>query len=133
MGSHRVIVLDTHAWIWWVSDPSLLSKLAERAIRNARTISIPAIVVWEFAMLVSKGRLEIDRPPLEWVRAALALPRVELLSLSPMVAVHSTQLGGGFHGDPADRLIVASAAVESAPLVSKDERIHEYGGIPVIW
>ena len=84
-------------------------------------------------MLVAKGRLEVDRPPLEWARAALALPGVELMPLTAMIAVHSTQLGGGFHGDAADRVIVASAAIESAPLVSRDEKISEYGGVPVIW
>jgi len=128
-----MIVLDTHAWIWWVSDPRRLSKPAERAIRRAKTVGVPAIALWEFAMLLSKGRIEVDRPPLEWVRAALALPRVELLPISPAIAIHSTQLGGNFHGDPADRLIVATAMSESAPLVSRDDKIQEYGGIPVVW
>jgi PIN domain nuclease of toxin-antitoxin system len=128
-----MIVLDTHVWIWWVSDPRRLSKDAERAIRSARRIGVPAISLWEFAMLRAKGRIETDRPPLEWVRLALALPRVELLPLTPAIAVHSSQLGGDFHGDPADRLIVATALAESAPLVSRDEKIHKYGGIPVVW
>jgi len=128
-----VIVLDTHVWIWLVSEPKRLSKPAERAIRSAKKIGIPAISLWEFAMLRAKGRIETDRPPLEWVRLALAQPRVELLPLTPAIAVHSSQLGGDFHGDPADRLIVATALAESAPLVSRDEKIRKYGGIPVVW
>lgn len=126
-------VFDTHAWIWWVSDPENLSKAAQKEIRAARAIGVSAISCWEFATAVAKGRLTVDRSPLEWIEQALALPRVELLPLSPAVSVRATQLGGGFHGDPADRIIVATALLESAVLVTKDAKIRDYAPVRALW
>lgn len=126
-------LLDTHAWLWWVSDPSLLSKIALREIRRADRIGVSAISCLEVATAVAKGRISVDRGILDWLEQALAQPRVELLPLTPRVSVKATQLGAAFHGDPADRIIVATAILESAVLVTKDFRIRKYPGVPAIW
>ena len=118
-----MIILDTHAWIWWVSDPGRLGRKATRVIRSARALGVAAISCWEVATLVEKGRIRLDRSPLDWIEEALALPRVELFPLTPAVAVRAAQLGPAFPGDPADRLIAATALIQSAPLVTKEVRV----------
>lgn len=84
-------------------------------------------------MLVEHERLRLDRDLMDWIYQALALPRVVLLPLSPEVTVKSTQLGPGFPGDPADRLIVATAILESAKLVTRDKRIRRYPAVTTLW
>lgn len=128
-----MIVLDTHAWLWWVSDPSRLSRAAHRRIRAATQIGISAISCLEVATAVTKGRITLDRAVLDWLEQALSLPKVELIPLTPLIAVKATQLGNDFPGDPADRVIAATSIVESAPLVTKDSRVHASGAVAVIW
>jgi PIN domain nuclease of toxin-antitoxin system len=127
-----VIILDTHAWIWWVSDPSRLGRRGRAAIDAADRIGIPAVCCFEVAAALARGRISLDRAPLEWLEQALALPRVQLRPLTPSVAVRATQLGA-FHGDPADRLIVATALIDGTTLVTKDKHIREYATVTTIW
>lgn len=85
-------------------------------------------------MLVAKGKLALGRPVIEWVRVALAVEGLNLAPLPVEVAVRAGELGrDGFHGDPADRLIVAAALHFQVPLVTKDGPIREWGGVPTIW
>jgi PIN domain nuclease of toxin-antitoxin system len=128
-----VIVLDTHAWVWWVASPDKLSVKARRAVAGARTRAVCAISVWEVAMLVERERLTLDRDVLMWIEQSLAEPGIELLPLSPTIAVRSTRLGRHFHGDPADRIVVATALERRCPLVTKDERIRRYGEVTAVW
>lgn len=128
-----MIVLDTHAWIWWAASSRELSAPARHAIDGADCVGVCAISLWEVAMLVAKGRLEFDRDPLEWMQQALALPRVELLPVTPDVAVEAAALGGEFPGDPADRLIVATALDYGAPLVTRDAKIRRSGVVRTVW
>ena len=78
-------------------------------------------------MLESKGRVHILVPPDEWVREALAMPGLTLAPLTPEIALESTRLPGTFHGDPSDRIIVATARKMSARLLTSDEKIIQYG------
>lgn len=126
-------VLDTHAWLWWVSKDAKLGRAAAAEIRRARRIGVCAISCLEVATAVAKGRIQLDRDPLAWMQQALALERVELLPVSPAIAVQATQLGREFHGDPADRLIVATALLEAATLVTKDDRIRSYPAVTTVW
>ena len=128
-----MIVLDTHAWLWWVGAPSRLGRAAARAIRVAKGIGIPAVCCLEVAVAAARGRIALDRPTLDWLHDALALPRVVLLPLSPAVAVKAAELPRSFPGDPADRLIVATAILESAFLVSRDDRIQGCPGVRTVW
>lgn len=126
-------ILDTHTWIWWVSDPARLGKAARRAVDRARTIGIPSICCLEVSVLAARGRIRFDRPTLDWIHDTLALPHVELMPITPAVAVKAAELPASFPGDPADRLIVATAVLESAALVTKDERIQGFAGVRAIW
>lgn len=126
-------VVDTHAWIWWVSEPARLGRTARRMLDGAKRVGVPAICCLEVAALAARGRLSLDRPPLEWMNAALALPHVELLPLTPAVAVKAAGLPATFPGDPADRLIVATALLEAAALVTKDDRIRRSSTTQTVW
>lgn len=124
------LVLDTHVWLWVVEgDAAALSTGAIEAIgESSRSggVLVSAISVWEVAMLEAKGRISLTRPVDEWVRAALRAPGVRLLPLSPDIAIDSTRLPGTSHGDPADRMLMASARVAGARLVTCDGAILDY-------
>ena len=128
-----MIVLDTHAWIWWAAGSTRLPALARRAIDGAPLVGVCTISLWEVAMLVAKRRLELDRDPLEWLKQALALPRVELLQISPAIAAQAAGLPSTFPGDPADRLIVATALHERTAIVTRDTRIPKFAGVTTVW
>ncbi len=129
-----MIVLDTHVWVWWAAEvPRRVSARARRAIAESPAVGVSAISTWEVAMLVAKGRLDLDRDVLVWIRQALALPRVTLVPLTPEIAVRSTRLGDAFPGDPADRILVATARELGAVLVTKDGALRKTGGVRTIW
>lgn len=127
------VVLDTHAWLWWVSRPASLGRGAASRIASARRIGISAVSCLEVAVAVAKGRISLDRAPLDWLEQALALPHVELVALTPRIAVAASQLGRDFPGDPADRVIAATAQLEGAILLTKDRRIRSYPGLAAEW
>jgi PIN domain nuclease of toxin-antitoxin system len=127
-----VIVLDTHAWLWWLSGTARLGRVAGRRIDEADTIGVPAICCFEVAAAVHRGRLALDRGVLDWLDAALATPRVALLPLTPRVAVRASSLIG-FHGDPADRLIVATALEAGSALVTRDGAIRRAKLVETVW
>ena len=128
-----MILLDTHAWIWWVSQSPKLSAAARQAIENETKASVAVISCWEVAMLMDKGRLKLDREVGLWVEQALALPKLEVLPLTAQIAVASVRLPADFHSDPADRMIVATARQYNVPVVTKDERIQQSGLVRTIW
>jgi PIN domain nuclease of toxin-antitoxin system len=128
-----MIILDTHAWIWWVNESSQLTPRAWEIIQEADYIGVCSISCWEVAMLVAKGRLGLSMDVQVWIDLALQRPKVILLPLTPEIAVLATRLPGNFHGDPADRLIVASCLLHQAALVSKDEKIQQWSYLQVFW
>jgi PIN domain nuclease of toxin-antitoxin system len=88
-----VIVLDTHALIWWAASPSALSRPARRAIAATDELGVCAISLWEVSTLVRKGRLELDRPVVQWVAEAMALPKVVELPLVARIALQAGTFG----------------------------------------
>ncbi|MEO0557604.1 MAG: type II toxin-antitoxin system VapC family toxin [Bacteroidota bacterium] len=121
-----MIVLDTHIWIWWVNGSNQLTADQERELNAEERIGVSTISCWEVAKLVEKGRLELDRPVLEWLTRALRYPGVELVALSPEIAADSAALPGEFHRDPADQILVATARVLGCRLVTSDRKILDY-------
>lgn len=129
-----MIVLDTHAWFFWVNDSlDRFSEDALDAIKSHDTLGVSIISCWEIAMLVAKDRLRLRIDVQQWVDQALKYPGIRLLNIDPEIAVLSTRLPGRFHGDPADRLIAATCMKHHALLVSKDKKIHQWKHIRVIW
>lgn len=128
-----MIVLDTHSLLWWVSEPGQLGRGARRELSAARRIGVSAISCYEIALLAARNRIQFDRDSGEWLDDALSLPGVELLPLTPAIAVRAAQLGGAFPGDPGDRIITATAITHEATLVTKDKRIRDSGAVTTIW
>lgn len=124
----RAVVLDTHVWLTLVNGGAL-STAALRAIDAAAqrgTILIPAIVIWEVAMLEKRGRIALGQPCRQWVEGAFAAPGVALAPLTPDIAIESCSLPGQFNRDPADRMIVATARVHDAAILTRDRVILAY-------
>lgn len=131
-----MIVLDTHAWLWWVSNPELLSGAATEAIAAARLrreLFVSSISVWEVAMLTQKGRLQLTLDVRDWVARCEALPFLQFVPVNNALAVQSTRLPDGLHGDPADRIIVATTLSLGATLVTKDEKLLSYPPLKALW
>lgn len=128
-----MIVLDTHIWIWWVNDSSQLSEQYKQWIQDYQPqgLGISIISCWEVAKLVEKNRLVLSIPVDEWLKTALAYPGVRLLDLTVPIVVQSTQLSG-FHNDPADQIIVATAKVYDFLLLTADGKILNYTGVKTL-
>ncbi|HRP24153.1 MAG TPA: type II toxin-antitoxin system VapC family toxin [Thauera sp.] len=124
------LVLDTHVLVWLVQGDSrlhaeIVCQIDEFA-RQTRVL-VPAISLWEIGMLVAKGRLQLAQDVQQWVDAVLGLPGLGLAALEPAIAVASSRLPGALHGDPADRMIAATARHHDALLVTADEKLLAYG------
>jgi PIN domain nuclease of toxin-antitoxin system len=129
-----MVVLDTHAWIWWMDDPSRLSPAAWQALERAEAIGVAAISCWEAGMLALTGRVTFEPQVERWVRLALGAQGVSALPTSPKVALDAALLGGeGFAGDPADRLIYATAVDAGATLVTRDSRMRAFDPRGTLW
>lgn len=133
-----MIVLDTHALIWWASgNKEELSAAALQAIENelkdGGQIYVSSISAWELAMLVAKGRVALSMDVAEWLSYVGSIEAVNFVPVDNEIAVKSTELPGDFHKDPADRLIVATARKLAAPLVTADEKIRAYQHVRTIW
>jgi PIN domain nuclease of toxin-antitoxin system len=130
-----MILLDTHVLIWWMARTGRLSDEAAAAVARSVALVSP-ISFWELAVLMDRGRVALDREISRWCRDLLASGTVRTASLTPSAAIAAAQLPR-FHGDPADRLIYATARDLGIPLVSKDEKIREYASryrdVEVIW
>lgn len=123
------LVLDTHVWIWLMEgDSSLKGPVRRRIEASSRDgkLLISAISVWEVGMLEMKGRITLAEDCAAWVSGALSAPGVSLMPLSPEIALASSRLPRGFHGDPADRIITASARSCGGTLVTADRAILSY-------
>lgn len=123
-------VLDTHAWIWWVTQDSRLGRSLVAALDELPPDQRPILCdvsLWEAATLLEKGRLSFTIRFEEWLEAAAHPRTVRLVPISPAIAAEVAALPKTFHRDPADRLIVATCRVMKLPLVSKDNRIMRSG------
>jgi PIN domain nuclease of toxin-antitoxin system len=129
MSEPRPLLLDTHAWLWLEAGSDELSAGARRAISTALGVGllrVAAISLWELALLASRGRVVLGKPTNLWLEAALADPGPIIEPLSARVAIESCELPGALHRDPADRMIVATARVINATLMTRDRRILDY-------
>ena len=117
---------DTHVLIWWLGEPRRLSP-AQRRILGRVSVESPLLVsdisLWEIANLVGRGRLTLDQPLRGWLEAAVAPPLVERLGISPAIAAEVAALPDTLHRDPVDRILIATARVHGATLLTQDERL----------
>ncbi len=119
-----MIILDTHIWVWWVHNDKSLSETYRDHIKHSEAdgLGLSVISCWEVAKLVEIKKLTLHCPITEWMDTALHYPGVELLELTPQIAIESTQLPGVFHRDPADQMIVATARMYDCFLLTMDEQ-----------
>ena len=125
----RPLVLDTHVWVRYALGVRDLVPAAVKAIDSAvarGALLIPAIAVWEIALLVQRNRILLEQPIRQWIETALLQPGVALAPLTPDIAIDSCSLPGDFHKDPADRMIVATARVHNAVVLTQDRAILAY-------
>jgi PIN domain nuclease of toxin-antitoxin system len=131
MGGVSVILLDTHIWYWWVDDPTQLSasQITHLQINEPTGLGVSVFSCWELAKKVEKGKLNLSLPIDQWIQKALNYPGIQLLPLSPEIAIESTCLPKPFHGDPADQIIVATARILNLPLLTADSKILNYSHV----
>jgi PIN domain nuclease of toxin-antitoxin system len=121
------VLLDTHVWIWWLTPGSPLSQ-GEKASLDAAAgrgeLCVSAISLWEAQLLHSKGRLELPLPFADWLVRATDERMITVLPPDVNVILALDALPKAFHGDPADRLIVASARRHGLRLATRDAGIR---------
>ena len=125
----QLLLLDTHVWIWLMLESGELAIGARAAINRAAAsgqLRIAAISVWEAALLASRGRIALGRPLSQWINSAVSAPGISVQPLLPQIAVEACCLPETLHRDPADRMIVATARVTNARLMTRDRRLLEY-------
>jgi PIN domain nuclease of toxin-antitoxin system len=126
-------LLDTHAWIQRALGEPLPPLVDQTLTRHAETLAIADISLWETAKLVELARLQLSITLAEFFRLAIT-PELTVLSITPAIAERVTGLeAAGFHKDPADQLIVATALVHGLRLISDDTRIRQWAGVPLLW
>ena len=139
-----MILLDTHALIWWAAgnhtrlSANALAAIDQEIESAGRSGGSPGLLVsaiscWEVAMLVNRGRLALSLDVERLLALLASHPAVRLLGLDPAVAVAATRLPEPFHADPADRFLVAQARELGIPLLSADNKILSYGHVRSLW
>jgi len=129
------ILIDTHILILWLDSEERLSPAQRQAIAQTGSknpILLSDISLWEVATLKSLGRIAFDRPLREWLTAASAPPLVRRVHITPAIAAQVAALPDSFHRDPADRIIVSSAILNGAVLLTNDEQIREAGVVETL-
>jgi PIN domain nuclease of toxin-antitoxin system len=132
----EVVLLDTHAFVWWISSPQRLSKRARQRIDTAASqsaIYVSSISIWEIVLLVSRGRLEFSVDVEDWINLCESLPFLNFVPVDNHVAIKANRLPEPFHQDPADRMILATASILKATLITRDDKILNYPHVESFW
>jgi PIN domain nuclease of toxin-antitoxin system len=132
-----MIVLDTHVLVWWVDgETKKLSRKARQALERhgeRHELLVSSVSIFEITTLERRGRLRFRIPASEWLAQVRRLPEYRIEPLTDDVAERAGQFGDAFPGDPADRLISATALLAGVPLVTHDERLRGVGYLNTIW
>src|SRR5207244_4880141 len=120
----------------WLSNPEKLLPAARKALQHAaknRAVYVSSISAWEIAFLAAKGRLSFTMDAQDWIARSESLPFFHFVPVDNAIAVRSVRLPEPFHRDPADRIIVATAMMMGATVVSSDRKILKYSHVKAIW
>jgi PIN domain nuclease of toxin-antitoxin system len=118
------VVLDTHVVHWWSAEPERVSRRAAAALSDAEELAVAAITWWELAWLARHERIRIAIPLRTWLDRLAE--HVRTLPLTPAIADTAVSLPASFPGDPADRLIYATAIEHGFELVTKDRKLRRH-------
>ena len=128
------LLLDTHAWLWRLLDPSRISADAEEAIADSGSeLFLSPISTWEALVLARKGRLSLNPTPHEWVLDALRRTALAAAPLNHGIALRSETLDGFASEDPADRFLVATALELELTLVTADQAMQDFAPVATLW
>ena len=117
------LLLDTHIWLWMAIEPRRLDrKVARRLEASSSELWISSISIWEAVAAAEKRRVDLGPDPIGWVERALAANVVSAASITQEIVLEARRIMS-WHGDPADRLIVATARILDLTLVTADEKI----------
>lgn len=122
------VILDTHVWVWWLLPDSPLPEKDRKALDRLASdqgICLSAISLWEVQMLHNKKRVQLPIPFATWLRRAASADMLTVLPLNADTVIAVDDLPAGFHGDPADRMIVGTARAHNLPLATRDEVIKK--------
>lgn len=131
-----MIVLDTHVWVWWVNDPKDLSRRAGKLVETAAAegrLHVSSISVLEVGLLTAKGRLRLTMDTQKWVERSEHLPFLHFVPVDNEIALGSIALRGSAPADPADRIIIATALILGATLVTRDDALLKYPYVRTAW
>lgn len=132
-----MIVLDTHVLVWWVDgETKKLSRKARQALEQhgkRNELMVSSITFFEITTLERRGRLRFKIPASEWLAQVRRLPEYRIEPLPDEVAERAGQFGDTFPGDPADRMITATALLRDVPLVTHDEKLRSVEYLKTIW
>jgi PIN domain nuclease of toxin-antitoxin system len=131
-----VTVLDTHALMWWADENSKLSKKARQAATVAarrRELIASAISIFEITTLERRGRIALKIPLDEWLDSLRVLPELTIQPVTDEIAERAGAFGDVFPGDPADRIIAATALVLDVPLITADTKLRGIPTLTTIW
>jgi PIN domain nuclease of toxin-antitoxin system len=128
-----MIIVDTHILVWWVQNDRRLIRKHRQCLQDYESegLGVSIVSCWEIAKLAERNRLILPLPINQWLEGALAYPGVQLLNLTLPIVVDSTQLSG-FHSDPFDQIIVATARSYGCPLLTVDAKILNYSGVETL-
>lgn len=131
-----MILLDTHALIWWVSDmdkiPLNARQAIQKEIKNGQ-LGVSSISIWEICMLVKKGRLKLTMNLDLWLQKVESLPILSFIPVDNYIAKNSVSLDADALKDPADRIIAATALHSGLTLITGDQKIRKCGLVKTIW
>lgn len=127
------VLLDSHVVHWWSAEPTRVGARAAEAIREADTLAIADISWFELAWLAHNHRIVVAGPIDTWLQGLSS--QLQTVPVTASTAARAVRLPTSFPGDPADRLIFATAAEHGWPLISKDEamRAHRVPGVEIVW
>jgi PIN domain nuclease of toxin-antitoxin system len=125
-------LFDTHALIWTVEDHPI-SAAAEHAISSAavkgQPIYVSPITAWERGMLIAKGRMSSSLSPKAWFQSVVSRPQIALAELTADILTDASFLPAPLHGDPADRILIATARALNLTLITRDRGILRYAAL----
>jgi len=124
------LLLDTHIWLWSLAEPSRLAKQVIREIENTRNeLWLSPVSSWEALLLHAKGRIRLHENLKDWMQQSVEHFREAPLTHEIVLTAHELPLQ---HADPADRFLVATAAVLDLTLVTADRRLLGLGTIATL-
>jgi PIN domain nuclease of toxin-antitoxin system len=127
--SDPLLLLDTHVWIWETSATGQLSSHVRARINDAAEagrLRLSLISAWEISLLAARSRIDLGRPTASWIAEAVRQSRIVFEPVTVEIAIEAGHLPDGFRSDPADQIIVATARITGAELVTRDRRILDY-------